>query len=130
MISLISSVVPFIKELIFGKPADAENDPLSTKAKKWLVFLIVLASLGLNYLLGSRLYHVSVYQLKLIERVKVLPALTEQLTLERSKNLVMRNMLTSCLRDPEAMVQYDELMSDSSKVYDAERQQENIDSTH
>lgn len=124
MISILSSVVPFIRELIFGKPAEAANDPPSTKAKKWLVFLIVMGSLSLNYFLGNRLYHVSVYQLKLVEQAKVLKAENVALDVERNKVKVMRSILMSCLKDPAVLDRFDPIITEEKKS------QENTGGSH
>lgn len=130
MISLLSSVVPFIKELVFGKPAEAANDPPSTKAKKWLIFLIVMGSLSLNYFIGNRLYHVSVYQLKLMEQVKMLKTENSELEIERGKVAVMRGILLSCLKDPSVLDRYDGMITQGAKEKPIEKSLENTARPH
>lgn len=100
MLSLLSSVIPFIKEFIFGKKSESINDSIGTSTRKWVSFIVLIASLVLNYILIQRLYVVSLYELKLIKQNNACTTISDNLDLEKTKNKMLSDLVTSCFREP------------------------------
>ena len=72
LLRIISSFIPFIKELFFNTPEEADFDSSKFDSKKWVqfaLFTFLLMVLGLS---GERLYDVSVKYVHLEKQYAVL----------------------------------------------------------
>jgi NADH:ubiquinone oxidoreductase subunit 4 (subunit M) len=57
---IIAYLIPFLKEMVFGKKEDQIKDSPGVRLKKRIVFAILISSIFLNGLFFKRLYYVSV----------------------------------------------------------------------
>ena len=72
------SIFMFLKELIFGKNNSShDNKPFSSRARNWIIFIILLSSLSANYFLANKVFRLTVAYIaldkekkKLVEQVK------------------------------------------------------------
>lgn len=99
MLKILSMLIPFFKEMIFGKKGESINDTLTTKTKKWLLLIIVISSLLFNYVLGKRVYVLSIHDLTIQKQLVVLKDIKAELETEKQKNFIIQDYLQSCYRN-------------------------------
>lgn len=97
MVKIITTLIPFVKELIFGKKGDQSSDPILVRFGKWIAFLILMGSIALNVLMFERLYAVSLNQVKVVHELTDARAKLKELEQLRQKNSELDRILNNCL---------------------------------
>ena len=67
---IIAYLIPFLKEMVFGKKEDQHRDTDAVRLKKKIVFAILVSSLFLNGLVLKRLYQVSLTNVSRTQQIK------------------------------------------------------------
>jgi hypothetical protein len=97
MIKIITTLIPFIKELVFGKKGEYDNDSLGTTLKKWFIFLLIVGSLTLNVVVVERLVKVSLSMVKVQHERDGLKAQVESLKSLKERNEELSKFLDACI---------------------------------
>lgn len=66
------SILMFLKELIFGKNNSNNNKTFSSKARNWIIFVILITSLSVNYFLGNKVVRLTIAYIALDKEKKKL----------------------------------------------------------
>lgn len=53
---LFMSVFSFLKELVFGHTSGNQKTPISSRFRKWLILILIVASLSLNYFTVTKVF--------------------------------------------------------------------------
>lgn len=104
MFKILTMLIPFLKEMIFGKKGESINDTLSVSARKWLLLIIIISSLLFNLILGKRVYTLS---MRLIDNQKEMLAykdIKNILDTEKQKNFILNEYLMSCYRNAKGTI--------------------------
>lgn len=98
MLRFIIFLLPFIKEMIFGKkPLERRKVSFLTKVRQWVFFTLVVSSLGLNYLSITKLYEISVLHLAITKENKKLLEISNHYKDEVIKNHQLESSLNFCM---------------------------------
>lgn len=92
-IGFIMSVFYFLKELVFGKTNQNKKSSISSNIRKWIILILIVASLTLNYFTVTKIFKLtSAYIVMSQEKKKLLEELRKkencELTLETLKDLL------------------------------------------
>lgn len=101
MFKLLLTLLPFFKEVIFGKKEEHVNDSLTTKTKKWIFLVIVVVSLSSNYFMGKRLYAVSLHHVKTLKQLEAVKATEAELAKTKEQVVSLEKYLRMCFKGEE-----------------------------
>jgi hypothetical protein len=92
-ISIFMSVFSFLKELVFGKNSQNKKSGISSNIRKWIILILIVASLTLNYFTVTKIFKLtSAYIAISQEKKKVTDQLKKkencELTLETLQDLL------------------------------------------
>lgn len=94
-IGIIMSVFSFLKEMVFGKNSQNKKSAISSNIRKWIILILIVASLTLNYFTVTKIFKLtSAYIAISQEKKKIMDELKKkencELTLETLQELLDR----------------------------------------
>lgn len=95
-IGFIMSVFSFLKELVFGSSNKNQKTGISSKFRKWLILILIISSLALNYFTITKIVKLtSAYIVLDKDRRRVVEELKKkescELTLDTLQDLLLKN---------------------------------------
>ncbi len=94
-IGIFMSVFSFLKEMVFGKNSQNKKSAISSNIRKWIILILIVASLTLNYFTVTKIFKLtSAYIAISQEKKKIMDELKKkencELTLETLQELLDR----------------------------------------
>ena len=92
-IGISMSIFSFLKELVFGKNSQNKNSTISSNLRKWIILILIVASLTLNYFTITKIFKLTTAYIAISqEKKKVMDELKKkencELTLETLQDLL------------------------------------------
>lgn len=92
-IGIFMSVFSFLKEMVFGKNSQNKKSAISSNIRKWIILILIVASLTLNYFTVTKIFKLtSAYIAISQEKKKIMDELKKkencELTLETLQELL------------------------------------------
>lgn len=92
-IGIFMSVFSFLKELVFGKNSQNKKSTISSNIRKWIILILIVASLTLNYFTVTKIFKLTTAYIAISqEKRKVLEELKKrencELTIDTLQNLL------------------------------------------
>lgn len=94
--STIISIFMFLKELVFGKKNSNSNKSLSSKTKNWIIFVILISSLSINYFLGNKIVRITVAYIALDKETKKLKEELKNTKQCHATNEAIEKLFSNC----------------------------------
>lgn len=97
MIRFFIFLLPFIREMIFGKKEEQRGDSFTTKARKTMIYCIIVSSLFINFVAIKKLYTVSVSHVNIRRELSALKDVKDTLDKEIIRREQLEISLNNCI---------------------------------